>query len=332
MFILFFLLFFVFGKQAIKDFNSSGSAICIYSGPGASDVQDYVKIFQETFKNATTVELVNATFIATSMLHLCKLFVMPGGADTPYWEALNGAPNNNIRDYVSQGGRYLGICAGAYYGAQELLYDENHPDEIRAKRLNLFPGISRGPVLKQFIPGPQGIIPAKILLSKEWLQKGFFQGNEKHLFSQLYYHGGPAFVREIRNSIQQNFTTLAYYLKQAKEDWYLVTAEKKLPAIICGNYGNGYVCLSGLHLENKLFDNLTADVSRQKLLESLLQDFLHLQLSKTQNVKAIVIPCLIGGAAGCLALIFYKSNKKTSEKPLLSQFETESLYTQQENG
>ena len=188
MFILFFLLFFVFGEQAIKDFHSNGSAICIYNGPGASDVQDYVKIFRETFENTTNVELVNATFIAASMLHLCKLFVMPGGADTPYWEALNGSPNNNLRDYIAQGGRYLGICAGAYYGAQELLYDENHPDEIRAERLNLFPGISRGPVLKQFIPGPQGIISAKILLSEEWrkyLQKDFFQGNEKHLFSQL---------------------------------------------------------------------------------------------------------------------------------------------------
>lgn len=48
------------------------------------------------------------------------LFVMPGGADLYYCEKLNGDGNRLIREFVEEGGHYLGICAGAYYGAREI--------------------------------------------------------------------------------------------------------------------------------------------------------------------------------------------------------------------
>ncbi len=48
------------------------------------------------------------------------LFVMPGGADRYYCEKLDGAANARIKQYVEDGGSYLGICAGAYYGARSL--------------------------------------------------------------------------------------------------------------------------------------------------------------------------------------------------------------------
>lgn len=50
------------------------------------------------------------------------MFVMPGGADLPFCEALNGAPNQRIRRFVEAGGVYLGICAGAYYACREIAF------------------------------------------------------------------------------------------------------------------------------------------------------------------------------------------------------------------
>ncbi|UUZ62721.1 BPL-N domain-containing protein [Polaromonas sp. P1-6] len=50
------------------------------------------------------------------------LFVMPGGADLPFCQALNGAPNERIRRFVEEGGAYLGICAGAYYACREIAF------------------------------------------------------------------------------------------------------------------------------------------------------------------------------------------------------------------
>lgn len=72
------------------------------------------------------------------------LFVMPGGADLYYAEKLNGAGNEKIKTYVAQGGNYLGICAGAYYGAREIDWAQG---EITGPReLNFFDGKATGPV------------------------------------------------------------------------------------------------------------------------------------------------------------------------------------------
>ncbi|KAI7699705.1 hypothetical protein KC353_g16313, partial [Hortaea werneckii] len=46
----------------------------------------------------------------------CALLVMPGGADMGYCRTLNGEGNRRIKQYVQMGGKYLGLCAGGYYG------------------------------------------------------------------------------------------------------------------------------------------------------------------------------------------------------------------------
>ena len=72
--------------------------------------------------------------------------IIPGGRDMPYHERLQGIPNARIKSYVMNGGSYLGICAGAYYGASSIEFDIGHPLEVIAKReLHFFPGIARGP-------------------------------------------------------------------------------------------------------------------------------------------------------------------------------------------
>lgn len=52
------------------------------------------------------------------------LFIMPGGADLLYLKKLNGPGNKIIKDFVTHGGAYLGICAGSYYGASYVEFDK----------------------------------------------------------------------------------------------------------------------------------------------------------------------------------------------------------------
>ncbi len=85
---------------------------------------------------------------------LCEethLLVMPGGADLYYCEKLNGAGNKNIRNYVENGGRYLGICAGAYYACRAVEWGKDTTQEIVGSReLGFIDCLAVGPV-NQFI-------------------------------------------------------------------------------------------------------------------------------------------------------------------------------------
>ncbi|KAF4712779.1 biotin holocarboxylase synthetase, partial [Perkinsus olseni] len=47
----------------------------------------------------------------------CRLFVIPGGADLPWVEDLHGKGCRMIRAFVEDGGSFLGVCAGSYFGS-----------------------------------------------------------------------------------------------------------------------------------------------------------------------------------------------------------------------
>ncbi len=74
------------------------------------------------------------------------LLIFPGGRDIPYHEALKGLPNDYIREFVQNGGRYMGICAGSYYGCAAFEFEKGGDIEVIAEReLKFFPGIAIGP-------------------------------------------------------------------------------------------------------------------------------------------------------------------------------------------
>lgn len=70
----------------------------------------------------------------------------PGGRDLPYQQKLSPDGTRRIRDFVKQGGSYLGLCAGAYFGAQEIVFEKGGDLEVCARRdLAFFPGKAVGP-------------------------------------------------------------------------------------------------------------------------------------------------------------------------------------------
>src|SRR6476620_3369467 len=104
------------------------NSIYIYQDDGVSDesLSQTITTFQHMLAPAYFIKTINAhEIIEGEWVQDAALFVMPGGSDLPYVRKLNGAGNQNIKDYVKNGGSYLGICAGAYYAAAYVEFDKS---------------------------------------------------------------------------------------------------------------------------------------------------------------------------------------------------------------
>ncbi len=141
-----------------------------------------------------------------------SLFIMPGGRDRPYHAALKGAGNAQIRKFVEEGGTYLGICAGAYYGCQHIEFEKGRSEEICEEReLSFFSGTAIGPAFGR------GVFQVKI-------------GTDLY----GHYHDGCLFAGDF-SEVQ----ILARYLELPGQP----------PAIIECSVGKGKAILSGVHIE-----------------------------------------------------------------------------------
>ena len=82
-----------------------------------------------------------------------QLLVIPGGRDLPYCEKLNGEPNRAIASWVRQGGKYLGLCAGAYFASARVEFEvqDKRMSVVGSRELAFFPGVARGCAFPGFI-------------------------------------------------------------------------------------------------------------------------------------------------------------------------------------
>lgn len=101
---------------------------------------------QEKLDHTYSIEWADKDLFQTSSWQKeTDLVIFPGGRDIPYHEALKGTGNKHIKDFVLEGGKYLGICAGGYYGSASIEFEKGEPLEVCAPReLKFFPGIARG--------------------------------------------------------------------------------------------------------------------------------------------------------------------------------------------
>ena len=190
----------------------SNQRIVVYAGEGASPILGLGKL------------LDTREFLQTDWEQACDLFIMPGGRDRPYHAALQGAGNRKLRKFVENGGTYLGICAGAYYGAATVCFDEGCPLEVCEEReLQFFPGTAVGPAYGKRTfdyTNNSGVRAARIATIQ-----GTFHA---------YYNGGCTFEGDL-----SDHSILARYLDLLKHP----------PAIIACPVGKGKAILSGVHLE-----------------------------------------------------------------------------------
>lgn len=174
----------------------------------------------------------------------CFMLVMPGGRDMPYCEALNGEPNARIRAFVEQGGRYLGLCAGAYYASATIEFEKGRAlmEIIQPRELGFYPGLCRGTTYPGFVYNSEsGAKSVAVNLDRDTLSPYYDDGDIPQEIN-MYYNGGGYFVHPEEHD---NVTVLCRY----KEPSNLCATEQQPAAVVHCKVGQGHALLIATHPE-----------------------------------------------------------------------------------
>lgn len=206
--------------------------------PSLEQLDDYVcEFFTGSYKHISANELKRQEWMSHA-----TILIIGGGADIPYHKRLRGIGCKNIKEFVANGGIYIGICAGAYFGSSKLEFALGTEIEICDEReLKFFPGTASGPCLKPYVyTSEEGACAAKLI-----------SNNNLEFFA--YYNGGCLFEHADN---MNNVEVIARYADLNNR-----------PAVIKCNFGKGFAILSGVHFEYspkfyKTIDN-TGEITKQ---------------------------------------------------------------------
>jgi biotin--protein ligase len=267
--------------------------VLVYSGEGTSraSLAHTVRTLRSLVGHHYDVMKIDAKGLTTEPWEeSTSLLVIPGGRDIPYTRDLNGAANDKIRAYVAAGGRFWGICAGAYFSSDRIVFEVGTPLEVQGTReLKFFAGECRGVVYPGFVyDSEQGANAVGIRLVEEQF------GGDKLGFGEtrVYFNGGGYFVGAEK---QPGCSVLAWYSDAE-------SSEGRKAAMIACQVGQGMALLTGVHpeydpahldagnpeygpLPNVVSQLLETDQQRLLLVRSLLKK-LGLKLSQPEVPQA----------------------------------------------
>ena len=203
-------------------------------------IQDFVNPYMYR------IELIKAKDIISLNHNQCRmenieLMIMPGGRDLPYCNKLNGIGVDMIKKYLYQySGKYIGICAGAYFACKQLHWALKTKWEIcQTRELELFDGIACGPCIKPYYYNSFKGATCVDIYVKELNQN-----------IPCYYNGGGHFIPySIDND---GYNVLGYFKNNVvkhKQHKYCVDSNCS-NGIIYKEINNGArILLSGVHFE-----------------------------------------------------------------------------------
>lgn len=198
--------------------------VAIYKGRGVS-AHSYRRLKQLLTGSFETISINPSQINSGELSAELAAIVFPGGADVPYDRALNNDGIKYIRNFVENGGLYVGVCAGSYFAGEAV--DFTCADGVKiseSRRLVFFKGTVKGPAYVNYIEGSHE--SAKLIDLK--IQSKIYKA---------YFNGGGHFITEV--PLKDN-EILAIY------------ANSDLPAALHLNIGNGQVFLCAIHPE---YDN-----------------------------------------------------------------------------
>ena len=176
------------------------------------------------------VQAIDAAMICTdeSVFDEASLFAIPGGADRPYADKLNGLGNERIGRYVRSGGRLLAVCAGAYYACRRIDFTGADFAVKSPRELALFPGTAVGSMEDLAAPYRMGDLRCAAATPITF--------SDEHQADVLYW-GGCRFVADANES---GFDVIARYSA--------VATPANAAAVRCA-VGDGVAVLVGVHAE-----------------------------------------------------------------------------------
>ncbi|ORX78446.1 class II aaRS and biotin synthetase [Anaeromyces robustus] len=212
--------------------------VLVYSGEGTSpNCVEYTIYTLKQFlsENYDIIKVDEKILITQYWEDSTKLLVFPGGRDLPYVNKLGSKGMERIRKYVNEkGGKYLGICAGAYFGASHIEFEMNRPSyKVEGPReLKFFKGTAKGSALSTFYyQSEKGALAPKIHLP--FMEKDV----------NIYFNGGCFFDINENMKLPEDLTILGKYTTKCFDG----TINR--PAIIEVINGKGKAILSGVHFE-----------------------------------------------------------------------------------
>jgi glutamine amidotransferase-like uncharacterized protein len=193
--------------------------VAVFADAGTNHLlnRNIVKLLES---GGTRCLVMDRSRISSKQLSGIGAYIVPGGFSTFQNAATGDTGLAAIREFVESGGRYLGICAGAYMATRDVFWEEEH----FPYPLDLYDGTAEGALDDVAAwPGDTGV-------SLKLTEAGRLRGLEAEAEGKFYYKGGPRFHGGT------NFTVLARY-------------QDGSAAIITRPFGNGEVVLNGIHYE-----------------------------------------------------------------------------------
>lgn len=116
--------------------------IALYTDRGADDacIQATINMFEWMGYTVTSIDADN---ISNNNLGKFSIICFPGGDMYQYSQDISSAGKQKIRDFIHNGGGYIGICGGAYFAGERVFWQGQ---ELPMTPLAIFPGITQGPI------------------------------------------------------------------------------------------------------------------------------------------------------------------------------------------
>ena len=230
---------------------SQGSAkAALYSGKGVTEGS--LTAIKELLSAEDHVgHELDMQSIRSGQLSDFDLIIVPGGISNEMADALGNEGREAIRQFVRSGGGYIGICAGAYLASATF---EKFLGLVNVKTNHY----------QEYMPRV-GMQEHRQLGSA--LVNVTFSHEGQKLFSQeeygtIDYINGPIFIEAGRLDLPP-FLTLATYQSDIYQYHFQQGTMPNTPAIVAGQFGNGYVILFSSHPElTKGMESLVVDAVR----------------------------------------------------------------------
>ncbi len=215
-------------RQALPE-SQARARVALYDGPGllGPSADDLVRAL--SFCDDVAVSRVSPAEIRSGSLGTVDLLVMPGGIAYDQSVALGSGGREAVREFVAEGGGYLGVCAGGYLAAT------GEPWKLGLIDARTVDGTGwrRG----------EGWVTVRLTLRGQGLL-GMRRGLEG-----MYFQNGPLFAPADDPAIP-DFRTVATFERDPEGTGLPCRSLEDQPAGIAGRYGLGRVFCFSPHPES----------------------------------------------------------------------------------